>query len=92
MLFGFIAQIIFNFVKKRAKKHVTLIYFICTGVCWSLFGILAGGAMFAYNSVFEPVSVTAVIKFMTITPGLMFVMGEMYALVCWLIWLRKEEL
>lgn len=48
--------------------------------------------MFAYNSVFEPVSVTAVIKFMTIIPGLMFVMGEVYVLVCWLIWLRKEEL
>lgn len=31
------------------------------------------------------------IRFMLMIPVPMFVIGEVYALVCWLIWLRKES-
>ena len=85
---GFLAYLMYEFVKKRVKKeHVTLSYFIFSGLCFLIFGIVLG--VFMYLS--KPSTIEVFIRFMLMIPVPMFVIGEVYALVCWLIWLRKES-
>ena len=85
---GFIAHIMYEFVKKRVKKeHITVSYFIFSGLCFLIFGLVIGVFMFLS----KPTSMDAFIRFMSIVPVAMILIGEPYAIVCWLIWLRKEN-
>mgnify|MGYP003305639673 CR=1 FL=1 len=85
---GFIAHIMYEFVKKRVKKeHITVSYFIFSGLCFLIFGLVIGVFMFLS----KPTSMDAFIRFMSIVPVAMILIGELYAIVCWLIWLRKEN-
>lgn len=84
---GFLAYLMYEFVKKRVKKeHVTISYFIFSGLCFLLIGTILGVFMFLSN----PTSIEAFMRFMMLIPVPLLVIGEVYALVCWLIWLRKE--
>ena len=85
---GFLAHIMYEFVKKRVKKdHITLSYFIFSGLCFLIFGTIIG--VFMYLS--KPSTIEVFIRFMMIIPLPLLVIGEVYALVCWLLWLRKEK-
>ena len=85
---GFIANIIYEFVKKRVKReHVTVSYFIFSGLCFLVVGAVIGLFMFLS----KPTTMEAFIRFMSIVPVAMILIGELYAIVCWLIWLRKEN-
>ena len=85
---GFLAHIMYEFVKKRVKKeHLTISYFIFSGLCFLIFGTAIG--VFTYLS--KPSTIEVFIRFMLMIPVPLLVIGEVYALVCWLIWLRKEE-
>ena len=85
---GFIASLMYEFVKKRVKKeHVTASYFIFTGLCFLMIGTVLGVFMFLS----KPTSMEAFLRFMMIIPVPLLVIGEVYALVCWLIWFRKEK-
>ncbi len=85
---GFIAYIMYEFVKKRVKKeHLTVSYFIFSGLCFLIVGTIIGVFMFLS----KPSSIEVFIRFMMIIPVPLLVIGEVYALVCWLLWLRKEE-
>ena len=84
---GFIAHVMYEFVKKRVKKeHVTVSYFIFAGLCFLIVGAILGVFMFLS----KPTSMEAFMRFMLIIPVPLLLIGEVYALVCWLIWLRKE--
>ena len=85
---GFLAHIMYEFVKKRVKKeHLTISYFIFSGLCCLVFGLIVG--VFMYLS--KPSTIEVFIRFMMIIPLPLLVIGEVYALVCWLLWLRKEK-
>lgn len=89
---GFIAYIMYNFVKKRVnKRYVFVSYLGFAALCWLSMGVLLGGLMIGYNSLFNKMSITVIVRFMTIIPIPLVVIGEIYALVCWILWLRKEE-
>ena len=84
---GFIAHVMYEFVKKRVKKeYLTVSYFIFAGLCFLIVGAILGVFMFLYKTT----SMEAFIRFMMMIPVPLLVIGEIYALVCWLIWLRKE--
>ena len=84
---GLIANIMYEFVKKRVKKElVTVSYFVFSGLCFLLVGVVLGVFMFLS----KPTTIDAFLRFMMIIPVPLLVIGEVYALVCWLIWLRKE--
>lgn len=84
---GFIAHVMYEFVKKRVKKeHVTVSYFIFAGLCFLIVGAILGVFMFLS----KPTSMEAFIRFMLMIPVPLLLIGEVYALACWLIWLRKE--
>ena len=85
---GFLAHIMYEFVKKRVKKeHVTVSYFIFAGLCFLIVGTILGVFMFLS----KPTSIEAFMRFMMIIPVPLLVIGEVYAFVCWLIWFRKEK-
>ncbi len=85
---GFIAHVMYEFVKKRVKKeHVTVSYFIFAGLCFLIVGAILGVFMFLS----KPTSMEAFMRFMLIIPVPLLLIGEVYALVCWLIWIRKER-
>ena len=85
---GFLAHIMYKFVKKRVKKeHLTISYFIFSGLCFLIFGTVVG--VFMYLS--KPSPIEMFIRFMMIIPLPLLVIGEVYALVCWLLWLRKDN-
>lgn len=84
---GFLAHIMYEFVKKRVnKEHVTVSYFIFSGFCFLLSGLVLGVFMFLS----KPTSIEVFWRFIMVIPIPLVVIGEVYALVCWLIWLRKE--
>ena len=85
---GLIANVMYEFVKKRVKKeYVTISYFLFSGLCFLLVGTVIGVFMFLS----KPTSIDAFLRFISIAAVAMIVIGEIYALICWLIWLRKEN-
>ena len=76
---GFLAHLMYEFVKKRMKKeNLILSYFLFSGLCFLLFGTFLGVFMFLVN----PSSVEVFIRFMMIIPLPLLVIGEIYALAC----------
>lgn len=85
---GLIANVMYEFVKKRVKKeYVTISYFLFSALCFLIVGMGLGVFMFLS----KPTSIDAFLRFMSIAAVAMIVIGEIYALICWLIWLRKEN-
>lgn len=85
---GLIANVMYEFVKKRVKKeYVTISYFLFSALCFLIVGMGIGVFMFLS----KPTSIDAFLRFMSIAAVAMIVIGEIYALICWLIWLRKEN-
>ena len=72
---GFIAYIMYEFVKKRVKKeHLTVSYFIFSGLCFLIVGTIIGVFMFLS----KPSSIEVFIRFMMIIPVPLLVIGEVY--------------
>lgn len=87
---GFISYCLFNFVKKHSNgKHLTLKYFVFSGICWGLIGLLGILLILAFGTTNTATSNNQLFLLLFI-PTIFFMIGELYALICWLIWLKKE--
>jgi len=89
---GFISYLLFNFVKKHSNgKHIILKFFLFSGLCWGMIGLI-GILLILSLATSASAEPSTKLSLLFLVPTIFFVLGELYAFICWLIWLRKEEL
>lgn len=85
---GFISYSIFKFTKKHTKKQngVKRNFFLLYGAVWACICLVI--ALFMVLG--QPSERDVMIRFLVIAPITGIILGEIIALVSWLVWFRKE--
>lgn len=87
---GFISYCLFNFVKKRSnKKHLTLKYFLLSGLCWGLLGLI-GILLILSLSAPDAIQPNSKLFLLLFIPAVFFILGGLYALICYFLLIKKE--